>query len=86
MKSRAMYEAMVNGTHEKGNHKITYAIEEPYTFQFYYRGTLIVEWNMLHDEERAIHAGDFEDTKSTMNQRREISYSIENFKEAVERL
>lgn len=79
-KTKAMVEALRNGMAENGNHFVT-CFEGDY--HFYYRGTLIYKWNAVADEGGPIHAGAYEDTPSTRNQRKEIMKSIANFKEAV---
>jgi hypothetical protein len=83
MKARYMVNALIQGMAEAGNHLITCYGN---VYHFYYRGTLIYTWNAVTNEGRDIDAGDFEDTASTRNQRKEIKKAILNFKEAVDKL
>lgn len=80
LKARAMLEAIKIGHYEKGNHRIEY---KERVFYFYYRGTLIMEWHVDNEAVVCPHAGDFENTASTTNQRKEIEKAIENFRKAV---
>jgi hypothetical protein len=80
VKTKMIVNALVQGTAENGNHFVT-CFEDDY--HFYYRGTLIYKYNAVKDEEREVHAGVYEDTASTRNQRKEIKKAIQNFREAV---
>lgn len=82
-KAKMMVNALIHGTAENGNHFVTCFAND---FHFYYRGTLIYKWNGVTYEGQEVHAGDFEGTDSTRNQRKEIQKAIEVFKEAVMKL
>lgn len=86
LKSRGMLEALENpdGIYERGNHLVVYDVEM--RFRFYYRGTPIYEWNAVTDAERVILAGEYEETPSTRNQRKEIRQAISDFREGVWKL
>lgn len=84
IKARYMYQCICNdGKFTKGNHHIEYYDE---MFTFYYRDTPIYHWHPENDVHQDIHAGDFEDTTSTKNQRKEIRHAIENFVDVLDAL
>jgi hypothetical protein len=82
-KTKAMITAMVHGMAEDGNHFITCYGGD---FHFYYRGTLIYKWDADENKGAPVNAGEYEDTPSTRNQRKEIEKAIENFNETVIKL
>lgn len=80
VKSKAMVNAMVHGHADNGNHFMTCFMND---FHFFYRGTLIYKWNLDKDEGGPVNAGEFENTASTRNQRKEIEKAIEEFRRVV---
>lgn len=85
LKSRAMVDAMNYGEYHKGNHAIFFKASEEDVFSYYYRGTLIALWVIEPRQNMSvlqyIHAGEFEGTTSTRQQRQEILCAILLFKE-----
>lgn len=80
-KSKAMLEALIHGHYDNGNHFMT-CYEN--MFHFYYRGTLIARWDAVHSQTVGyVHAGAYEGTASTKNQRKEIEKAVAEFNAAI---
>lgn len=82
-RARMMAEAVKEDRVEKGNVGVRIANSDPNVFFFSYRGTDIMCWHVLRNEITDVHAGAFNDTPSTRNQRKMVREAVEEFNKAV---
>jgi hypothetical protein len=80
VRARMMQEAYLKGESTRRNVRVAYA---DMTFKFYYRGSLIMEWDMVTDETRNVSVGAYETAASTIYQRTQARNAIHEFREVL---
>ena len=87
-RSRMIADAILFGEVVKGNlsvrcRKLSVKGESADVIIFSYRGTDILAWHLDKDAVVDVHAGRYEDTMSTFNQRKEARKAIDEFRREV---
>ena len=82
-RSRMIWNAICLGRAEKGNISVRVDNNDPGVVVFSYRGTDILAWNRDTGDIVDIHAGIYDQTPSTRNQRKMARQAIEEFRRVV---
>lgn len=79
-RARLMREAVRHDEANKGFLKIKYGEG---IFDFYFRGTHIMQWNIILESILEINAGEFEETTGTFYQRKMLHYAIKEYADVM---